>query len=193
MTCVHALARLLSPHRSSRSVPRCWSSRGRPPSSSIGLERLADDLLSLHRRARMCSLCRPARGAGAQRARPASGALPLRTARPPRPSARSRWPASGRSSGRAGPGGGQILVTFGDTEERRRYLYARECLNRLLDLRAVADHQRERHGGDRRISLWRQRRLAARVATMASADLLCCSRMSTVSNTAPPAKIPMRR
>jgi len=32
---------------------------------------------------------------------------------------------------------GQVLVTFGDTEERRRYLYARECLNRLMSLRAV--------------------------------------------------------
>ncbi|MFY9657588.1 MAG: glutamate 5-kinase, partial [Methylocystis sp.] len=32
---------------------------------------------------------------------------------------------------------GQILVTFGDTEERRRYLYERECVYRLLGLGAV--------------------------------------------------------
>src|SRR5262249_44053445 len=32
---------------------------------------------------------------------------------------------------------GQILVTFGDTEERQRYLNARATIGRLLDLRAV--------------------------------------------------------
>ncbi len=32
---------------------------------------------------------------------------------------------------------GQILVTFTDTEERRRYLNARATIGRLLDLRAV--------------------------------------------------------
>src|SRR6185312_11459312 len=32
---------------------------------------------------------------------------------------------------------GQILVTFADTEERRRYLNARATIGRLLDLRTV--------------------------------------------------------
>src|SRR6516164_7798446 len=37
--------------------------------------------------------------------------------------------------GRHGIGAGQILVTFADTEERRRYLNARNTIARLLDWR----------------------------------------------------------
>src|ERR1700745_2177508 len=33
---------------------------------------------------------------------------------------------------------GQVLVTLGDTEERRRYLNARSTIDKLLDLRAGA-------------------------------------------------------
>ena len=32
---------------------------------------------------------------------------------------------------------GQVLLTLGDTEERRRYLNARSTLGRLMDLKAV--------------------------------------------------------
>ncbi len=39
--------------------------------------------------------------------------------------------------GRHGIGAGQVLVTLGDTEERRRYLNARNTIARLLDWRAV--------------------------------------------------------
>jgi len=67
---------------------------------------------------------------------------------------------------------GQILVTFGDTEERRRYLYARECLNRLLDLRAVPIINENDTVATAEIRYGDNDRLAARVATMASADLL---------------------
>jgi glutamate 5-kinase len=67
---------------------------------------------------------------------------------------------------------GQILVTFGDTEERRRYLYARECLTRLLGLRAVPIINENDTVATAEIRYGDNDRLAARVATMASADLL---------------------
>src|ERR1700720_2705781 len=39
--------------------------------------------------------------------------------------------------GRHGIGAGQILVTLGDTEERRRYLNARNAIAKLLEWRAI--------------------------------------------------------
>jgi glutamate 5-kinase len=82
---------------------------------------------------------------------------------------------------------GQILVTFGDTEERRRYLYARECLTRLLALRAVPVINENDTVATAEIRYGDNDRLAARVATMASADLLVL--LSDVDGlyTAPPA------
>ena len=82
---------------------------------------------------------------------------------------------------------GQILVTFGDTEERRRYLYARECLTRLLSLRAVPIINENDTVATAEIRYGDNDRLAARVATMASADLLVL--LSDVDGlyTAPPA------
>src|SRR5208283_1942867 len=67
---------------------------------------------------------------------------------------------------------GQILVTFGDTEERRRYLYARECLNRLLDLRAVPIINENDTVATAEIRYGDNDRLAARVAQMVGADCL---------------------
>jgi len=67
---------------------------------------------------------------------------------------------------------GQVLVTLGDTEERRRYLYARECLTRLLSLRAVPVINENDTVATAEIRYGDNDRLAARVATMASADLL---------------------
>ena len=58
---------------------------------------------------------------------------------------------------RKGLKSGQILLTLGDTEERRRYLNARATIGTLLKMSAVPDHQRERHGGDLRDPLRRQR------------------------------------
>ncbi len=85
---------------------------------------------------------------------------------------------------------GQILVTFGDTEERRRYLYARECLTRLLALRAVPVINENDTVATSEIRYGDNDRLAARVATMASADLLVL--LSDVDGlyTAPPAEDP---
>jgi glutamate 5-kinase len=50
---------------------------------------------------------------------------------------------------------GQILLTLGDTEERRRYLNARATMGELMRKRG-ADHQRERHRRHQRNPLWRQ-------------------------------------
>jgi len=85
---------------------------------------------------------------------------------------------------------GQILVTFGDTEERRRYLYARECLTRLLSLRAVPIINENDTVATAEIRYGDNDRLAARVATMASADLLVL--LSDVDGlyTAPPGEDP---
>jgi glutamate 5-kinase len=67
---------------------------------------------------------------------------------------------------------GQILVTLHDTEERRRYLNARETIGRLIDLRAVPVINENDTVATSEIRYGDNDRLAARVATMASADLL---------------------
>ena len=60
----------------------------------------------------------------------------------------------------------------GDTEERRRYLNARETIGRLLDMRAVPVINENDTVATSEIRYGDNDRLAARVATMASADLL---------------------
>jgi len=87
----------------------------------------------------------------------------------------------------------QVLLTFGDTEERRRYLYARECLTRLLALRAVPIINENDTVATAEIRYGDNDRLAARVATMASADLLIL--LSDVDGlyTAPPASDALAR
>ncbi len=67
---------------------------------------------------------------------------------------------------------GQVLVTLGDTEERRRYLNARETLERLLFFRAAPIINENDTVATSEIRYGDNDRLAARVATMASADLL---------------------
>ena len=67
---------------------------------------------------------------------------------------------------------GQILVTFHDTEERQRYLNARETIARLLDMRAVPVINENDTVATQELRYGDNDRLAARVATMASADLL---------------------
>ena len=67
---------------------------------------------------------------------------------------------------------GQILVTLNDTEERRRYLNARETIARLLDWRAVPVINENDTVATTEIRYGDNDRLAARVATMASADVL---------------------
>src|SRR4051794_2251673 len=74
--------------------------------------------------------------------------------------------------GRHGISAGQILVTLGDTEERRRYLNARSTIAKLLDWRSVPVINENDTVATNEIRYGDNDRLAARVATMASADLL---------------------
>jgi glutamate 5-kinase len=74
--------------------------------------------------------------------------------------------------GRHGIGAGQILVTLGDTEERRRYLNARSTISKLLEWRAVPVINENDTVATTEIRYGDNDRLAARVATMTSADLL---------------------
>ncbi len=67
---------------------------------------------------------------------------------------------------------GQVLVTLGDTEERRRYLNARSTIAKLLEWRAVPVINENDTVATNEIRYGDNDRLAARVATMASADLL---------------------
>ncbi len=67
---------------------------------------------------------------------------------------------------------GQVLLTLGDTEERRRYLNARSTVARLLEWRAVPVINENDTVATNEIRYGDNDRLAARVATMASADLL---------------------
>lgn len=73
---------------------------------------------------------------------------------------------------RRGMTAGQVLVTLGDTEERRRYLNARSTIDKLLDWRAVPVINENDTIATSEIRYGDNDRLAARVATMMSADVL---------------------
>jgi glutamate 5-kinase len=88
---------------------------------------------------------------------------------------------------------GQILVTLADTEERRRYLNARATIGRLLDFRAVPVINENDTVATSEIRYGDNDRLAARVATMAGADLLVLFSDIDGLYTAPPASDPLAR
>lgn len=67
---------------------------------------------------------------------------------------------------------GQILLTLGDTEERRRYLNARATIAQLMKLKAVPVINENDTVATTEIRYGDNDRLAARVATMVGADLL---------------------
>ena len=73
---------------------------------------------------------------------------------------------------RRGLKSGQILVTLGDTEERRRYLNARATIGTLLKMKAVPVINENDTVATSEIRYGDNDRLAARVATMLGADLL---------------------
>ncbi|MGB6729625.1 MAG: glutamate 5-kinase, partial [Xanthobacteraceae bacterium] len=73
---------------------------------------------------------------------------------------------------RHGMTAGQVLVTLGDTEERRRYLNARSTIDKLLEWRAVPVINENDTVATSEIRYGDNDRLAARVATMVSADLV---------------------
>jgi glutamate 5-kinase len=74
--------------------------------------------------------------------------------------------------GRHGVVAGQVLITPQDTEERRRYLNARATLDELLAAKAVPVINENDTVATAEIRYGDNDRLAARVATMAGADLL---------------------
>lgn len=84
----------------------------------------------------------------------------------------------------------QILLTFGDTEERRRYLNARATLATLLKMRAVPVINENDTVATAEIRYGDNDRLAARVAAMVGAD--CLVLLSDVDGlySAPPADDP---
>jgi glutamate 5-kinase len=67
---------------------------------------------------------------------------------------------------------GQILLTLGDTEERRRYLNARATIGQLLKMKAVPVINENDTVATTEIRYGDNDRLAARVATMVGADML---------------------
>jgi len=88
----------------------------------------------------------------------------------------------------------QVLVTLGDTEERRRYLNARSTISTLLKLGAVPVVNENDTVATNEIRYGDNDRLAARVASMMSAD--CLVLLSDVDGfyTAPPgSSAPARR
>src|SRR5579871_1235716 len=92
--------------------------------------------------------------------------------------------------GRRGIDSGQILVTLQDTEERRRYLNARSTIAKLLEWRAVPIINENDTVATNEIRYGDNDRLAARVATMASADLLILLSDIDGLYDAPPAQNP---
>ena len=87
-------------------------------------------------------------------------------------------------------GAGQILVTLQDTEERRRYLNARSTITKLLEWRAVPVINENDTVATNEIRYGDNDRLAARVATMTSSDLLILLSDIDGLYTAPPGTNP---
>jgi glutamate 5-kinase len=87
----------------------------------------------------------------------------------------------------------QILLTLGDTEQRRRYLNARRTIETLLAHRAVPVVNENDTVATTEIRYGDNDRLSARVASMMSAD--CLVLLSDIDGlyTAPPAQSPMAR
>lgn len=88
---------------------------------------------------------------------------------------------------------GQILVTLGDTEERRRYLNARATISTLLKMNAVPVINENDTVATTEIRYGDNDRLAARVATMMGADLLVLLSDIDGLYTAPPVADPQAR
>ncbi len=95
--------------------------------------------------------------------------------------------------GRTGLTSGQILLTLGDTEERRRYLNARATVSTLIRMKAVPVINENDTVATTEIRYGDNDRLAARVATMMGADLLVLLSDIDGLYTAPPASAPDAR
>lgn len=88
---------------------------------------------------------------------------------------------------------GQILITLGDTEERRRYLNARSTIAKLMELKVVPVINENDTVATSEIRYGDNDRLAARVAGMTSADLLILLSDIDGLYTAPPNEDPEAR
>jgi glutamate 5-kinase len=84
----------------------------------------------------------------------------------------------------------QVLLTLGDTEQRRRYLNARGTLETLLSLGAVPVINENDTVATEEIRYGDNDRLAARVAQMVSADCLILLSDTNGLYTADPARVP---
>jgi glutamate 5-kinase len=84
----------------------------------------------------------------------------------------------------------QILLTLGDTEERRRYLNARRTIDTLLEHRAVPVVNENDTVATSEIRYGDNDRLSARVASMMSADTLVLLSDIDGLYTAPPGSYP---
>ena len=87
----------------------------------------------------------------------------------------------------------QILLTLGDTEERRRYLNARQTMETLLALKAVPVVNENDTVATSEIRYGDNDRLSARVASMLSADVLVLLSDIDGLYTAPPGTRPDAR
>ena len=122
---------------SSRSAPPCWSTRhGRDPARLAG--KPGRRVARLHKGG--CEVVLVSSGAIRLGRTQSQAAAPARSssrkARPPPPPARSGWPMPTRRRwrGTASPSA-QVLLTLDDTEDRRRYLNARQTMGTLLGMR----------------------------------------------------------
>ena len=88
---------------------------------------------------------------------------------------------------------GQVLVTLGDTEERRRYLNARATIETLLKFKSVPVINENDTVATSEIRYGDNDRLAARVATMMGGDLLVLLSDIDGLYDAPPALNPAAR
>ena len=84
----------------------------------------------------------------------------------------------------------QVLLTFGDTEERRRYLNARRTMDTLIAHRAIPVVNENDTVATAEIRYGDNDRLSARVASMMSADVLVLLSDIDGLYTAPPARNP---
>lgn len=95
--------------------------------------------------------------------------------------------------GRKGLRSGQVLLTLGDTEERRRFLNARATISTLIKMQAVPIINENDTVATSEIRYGDNDRLAARVATMMGGDLLVLLSDIDGLYSAPPALDPTAR
>ena len=159
------------------------------------LEALADDLAELHRRgADVLAVSSGSIALGRTVLKLPNGPLKLEDSQAAAAVGQIELARTwAEALGQRGMTAGQILVTLHDTEERRRYLNARETIGRLLDMRAVPVINENDTVATTEIRYGDNDRLAARVATMASADLLILLSDIDGLYTAPPKDDPSAR